>query len=134
MLDFRLDDDDDREEKPSKDDGALLKHLLKARTIFVEEVVSDALAKKVHAQLVILQQMDDKAPITVYINSPGGSADSGFAIFDFMRFVKPPIRTVVAGLCASAAVMIHLAAPRERRFSMPNSRFLLHQPSTMMWV
>ncbi len=131
--DFRMDDDEEREEKGSKEDGALLKHLFKARTIFVEEQVSDSLAKKVHAQLIILQGMDDKLPITVYVNSPGGSADSGFAIYDFMRFVKPPIRTVCAGLCASAAVMIYLAAPRERRFSMPNSRFLLHQPSTMMW-
>ncbi len=131
--DFRMDEDDEREEKGSKEDGALMKHLFKARTIFVEEQVSDSLAKKVHAQLIILQAMDDKAPITVYVNSPGGSADSGFAIYDFMRFVKPPIRTVCAGLCASAAVMIYLAAPRERRFSMPNSRFLLHQPSTMMW-
>jgi ATP-dependent Clp protease, protease subunit len=131
--DFRMDDDEEREEKPGKEDGALLKHLFKARTIFVEEQVSDTLAKKVHAQLIIMQSMDDKSPITVYVNSPGGSADSGFAIYDFMRFVKPPVRTVVAGLCASAAVMIYLAAPRERRFSMPNSRFLLHQPSTMMW-
>ena len=65
------------------------------------------------------------------MNSPGGSADSGFAIFDALRFFKPPIRTIVNGLCASAAVMVFLAAPKERRYSTPNSRFLLHQPSTM---
>ncbi|MBI2933482.1 MAG: ATP-dependent Clp protease proteolytic subunit [Planctomycetes bacterium] len=126
-------DNDEPEEKPDKMELGFLKHLLKARTILVEEVVTDTLSRKVHAQLIALQQMDDKAPITVYINSPGGSADSGFAIYDFMRFVKPPIRTVVVGLCASAAVMIHLAAPRDRRLTLPNSRFLLHQPSTMMF-
>jgi len=130
-MDFRLDDDEHEEKAPKGDD--LLKHMLKTRSVLVHEVVSDTLARKVSAQLLLMQQMDDKAPITVYINSPGGSADSGFAIYDFLRFVKPPVRTVVTGLCASAAVMIYLAAPRERRFSTPNSRFLLHQPSTMMF-
>jgi len=131
ITDPRLDDDHD--EKPDKGDDGLLKQLLKTRAIFVEDQVSDTLARKVHSQLILMQQMDDKTPVTVYINSPGGSADSGFAIYDFMRFVKPPIRTVVAGLCASAAVMIYLGASKERRFSLPNSRFLLHQPSTMMF-
>jgi ATP-dependent Clp protease, protease subunit len=131
-MNFRL-DEEEHEEKGDKNEPALIRHLLKARTVFVEEVVSDVLAKKVHAQLILMQQMDDKSPITVYINSPGGSADSGFAIYDFMRYVKPPVRCVVTGLCASAAVMIYLGAPKERRFSLPNSRFLLHQPSTMMF-
>lgn len=130
IMDPRL--DEEHEGRDDRDFG-LFKQLLKARTIFVEEVVSDTLSRKVHAALVLMQQADEKTPITVYINSPGGSADSGFAIYDFMRFVKPPIRTVVSGLCASAAVLIHLAAPRERRFCLPNARFLLHQPSTMVF-
>jgi ATP-dependent Clp protease protease subunit len=130
MLDeLRLagDEDDGKDEK----EGGLLKRMLKSRSILVHEQVSDKLARKVHSSLILLQQDDEKLPVTVYINSPGGSADSGFAIYDALRFFKPPIRTVVTGLCASAAVMIYLAAPRERRFSLPNSRFLLHQPSTM---
>jgi hypothetical protein len=65
-------------------------------------------------------------------NSPGGHADSGFAIYDFMRFVKPPVRTIVTGMCASAAVLPFLAVGKERRYSLPNARFLLHQPSTMV--
>ena len=122
--------DDDKEDKDGAE-GGMMKRLLKARSILVFEAISDKLARRVQTQLILLQQEDEKAPITVYINSPGGSADSGFAIYDSLRFFKPPVRTVVNGLCASAAVMVYLAAPKERRFSLPNSRFLLHQPSTM---
>lgn len=125
--DPRLAEDDDEKE----DRGGLLRRLLKTRSILAHGVVTDAMARKIQTQLILMQQDDEKAPITVYINSPGGSADSGFAIYDALRFFKPPVRTVVTGLCASAAVMIYLAPPRERRFSLPNSRFLLHQPSTM---
>ena len=129
--DTRLADDDDKDKDGG--DGGLMKKMLKTRSILVFEQVSDKLARRVQSNLLLLQQDDEKAPITVYINSPGGSADSGFAIFDSLRFFKPPVRTIVNGLCASAAVMIYLAAPKERRFSLPNSRFLLHQPSTMAY-
>jgi ATP-dependent Clp protease protease subunit len=129
LLDPRL-GDDDKDEKEGAE-GGMMKRLLKARSILVFEPVSDKLARRVQTQLILLQGEDEKAPITVYINSPGGSADSGFAIYDSLRFFKPPVRTVVNGLCASAAIMIHLAAPKDRRYSLPNSRFLLHQPSTM---
>ena len=118
------------DKKDERHDGSLMRRLLKARTILISEVVTDKLAKNVQAQAFIMNDDDANKPITVYINSPGGSADSGFAIYDTLRFVKPPIRTIVAGLCASAAVVIYLAAPKERRFATPNSRFLLHQPST----
>jgi ATP-dependent Clp protease protease subunit len=129
LYDPRLSDEDD-----SKDDreGGLLKRMLKARSILISEPVTDKLARKVQSQLILMQQEDEKAVITAYINSPGGSADSGFAIFDALRFYKPPVKTIVTGLCASAAVLIYLAAPKERRFSLPHSRFLLHQPSTMV--
>jgi len=128
--DFRLAEDDDKEKDGG--DGNLLKQLLKTRAIQVYEPISDKIARKVHSQLLLMQQLDEKAPITVYINSPGGAADSGFAIYDALRYFKPPVRTVVNGLCASAAVMVFLAAPKDRRFSLPNSRFLLHQPSTFV--
>lgn len=126
-LDPRLADEDDGKDFS---ESSLLRRMLKTRSILVSEVVTDKLARRVQSQLILMQQEDEKSPITVYINSPGGSADSGFAIFDALRFFKPPVRTVVNGLCASAAVLIFLAAPRERRFATPNSRFLLHQPST----
>ncbi len=113
-----------------KEDASLLKRLLKARAILVSEVISDTLARKVTSELLLMQEDDAKKPITVYINSPGGSADSGFGIYDVLRFVRPPIRTIVTGLCASAAVTIYLAAKKKLRYALPNSRFLLHQPST----
>jgi ATP-dependent Clp protease protease subunit len=77
-----------------------------------------------------LEKDNAEKPITVIINSPGGSADSGFGIYDMLRFVKPPIITLTAGLCASAAVILFLAGDKERRFALPNARFLIHQPST----
>ncbi len=129
MLQYPVLADDDDGKEPG---GGLLKAMLKARSILVSEQVTDKLARRVQSQLILMQQDDEKSPITVYINSPGGSADSGFAIFDALRFFKPPVRTIVNGLCASAAVLIYLAAPRERRFSTPNGRFLLHQPSTVV--
>jgi ATP-dependent Clp protease, protease subunit len=125
--DERLADD---EGEKGGGDGGMLKQMLKARSILISEAVSDKLARRVQSQLILMQMDDEKSPITVYINSPGGSADSGFAIYDALRFFKPPIRTIVNGLCASAAIIIHLAAPKERRFSLPNGRFLIHQPST----
>ena len=69
-------------------------------------------------------------PIYVYINSPGGCADSGFAIYDMLKFFKAPVVTICSGLCASAAVMIFLGADEGKNYSLANSRFLLHQPST----
>ncbi|MCI0341418.1 MAG: ATP-dependent Clp protease proteolytic subunit [Planctomycetales bacterium] len=104
--------------------------LLRSRSLVISREVSDRLADRVFKQLLILEEMDPQKPITVYVNSPGGSADSGFAIFDMMRFVRAPVRTVCSGLCASAAVMIYLGARKGQRYSFPNSRFLIHQPST----
>ncbi|MBI3268060.1 MAG: ATP-dependent Clp protease proteolytic subunit [Planctomycetes bacterium] len=132
MEPFRYDKDD--EEGGDKDKGmSFERRLLKARVILASEVVSDKMFRRIAAMALVMQDEDAKAPITVYIKSPGGSADSGFAIYDVLRFVKAPVRCIVNGLCASAAVMILMAAPRERRFSLPNSRFLLHQPSTSLF-
>ncbi len=122
-------DDGCEEEKSGEGKDPLLQRLLDSRTIIVSKGVSDELTKQVVSQLFILEQIDASAPVTIIINSPGGSADSGFAIHDAIKFVKCPVRTLTMGICASAAVMIHLAVPAERRFVTPNSRFLLHQPS-----
>lgn len=129
--DPRLAEDDEKEEKEDAP-GGMLKRMLKARALFLSEPITDKTARRIQSSLLLLQQDDDKSAITMYINSPGGHADSGFAIYDFMRFVKPPVRTVVTGMCASAAVLAYLASPKERRFALPNSRFLLHQPSTLV--
>ncbi|MDQ3036964.1 MAG: ATP-dependent Clp protease proteolytic subunit [Myxococcota bacterium] len=105
--------------------------LLESRTILVGEEVTDALYRKVASALLVLEQKDPKGPITVLVNSPGGSADSGFAMYDLLRFTCCPVRTIANGLVASAAVLVFLAAPKGSRLSLPSSRFLLHQPSTI---
>lgn len=106
------------------------KRLLKARTLILSKEIDDGLARKALSHLLILEDEDPEKEITLYINSPGGSADSGFAIYDMARYVRPPVKTVVSGLCASAAVIIFLAAEKGSRLTLPNSRFLLHQPSS----
>lgn len=130
----RLDDDDDEDESlmPEGFEKLLfVRELIRSRSILVSETITDRLARSVIAQCILLESRDTSKPVTVYINSPGGSADSGFAIYDILRFIKAPVRTVVCGLCASAAVTVFLAGPKGSRLSLPNGRFLLHQPSTM---
>ncbi|MCK6440412.1 MAG: ATP-dependent Clp protease proteolytic subunit, partial [Planctomycetes bacterium] len=103
--------------------------LLKSRTILATKGVDDKLMAALVSQLFVLEQDDPNKLITVIVNSPGGSADSGFAMYDAMRFVKCPIRTIVMGMCASAGVNIFLGGDKDKRFCTPNARFLLHQPS-----
>jgi ATP-dependent Clp protease, protease subunit len=123
----------EEEEKPAKQEPKsdnLGQKLLDSRVVLVTGPVNDKMYESVVARLLFLQQKDDKAEITVVVNSPGGSADGGFGIYDVMKYINVPIRTVCAGLCASAGVLIYLGGTRGNRFTLPNSRFLLHQPST----
>lgn len=141
---IRLDDEDDVEDDEEEeeeeeashggdDDDKMQERILKTRTIMVSEAITDELAKKVYQQLLVLESESKEKPVTIIINSPGGEADSGFGIHDMLHFVEVPVRTVVAGLCASAAVMVFLAGDAGQRFSLPNSRFLLHQPSSQSY-
>src|SRR5262245_31652761 len=106
--------------------------LLKHRIIVIARPIDRRVMERVTAAALYLEAEDMSAPITVIVNSPGGDADSGFAIYDMLRFVRAPVRALCSGLCASAAVPIYLAAEKGRRFSTPNSRFLIHQPSMQM--
>jgi ATP-dependent Clp protease protease subunit len=127
------DDDDHEDGKDDKKKGGargMSDKLLEARTLILAEEVSDTLYRKVATMLTLLERKDSKAPITVFVNSPGGSADSGFAIYDLFRFSPCPIITVANGVVASAAVTIYLGGAAGKRLTMANSRFLLHQPST----
>ncbi|GMV79317.1 MAG: hypothetical protein AMXMBFR7_05010 [Planctomycetota bacterium] len=126
-------EEEDDEKGKSKGPEALESKLLKARTIFVQGPVSDKMYASVCARLLYLEHDDADKEITVIVNSPGGSADSGFGIYDMMRFISCPIRTICAGLCASAAVLIYLGGEKGQRFCLPHSRFLLHQPSTQSY-
>jgi ATP-dependent Clp protease protease subunit len=101
--------------------------LLKTRSIIISGEVNNELAEKIVKQLLILDEQS-QAPIKIYIDSPGGSIDSGFAIFDAMRFVASPIYTIVMGLAASMGAMILLAPPKQNRMGFANSRYLIHQP------
>jgi ATP-dependent Clp protease protease subunit len=138
LLRTRLDEDpgDEEEEEeeegspPSEEEERLQEKALKTRTVLVSESITDELARKIYMQLLVLEADSAEKPITVLINSPGGEADSGFGIHDMLRFVAPPVRTIVSGLCASAAVMIFLAAEKGQRLSLPHSRFMMHQPSS----
>lgn len=126
-----LDLDCKDEDKDDKGPGALVaKTLIDKRIVLVAKPVDRDLMAATTAQLLTLDALDSSKPITVYVNSPGGDADSGFGIYDVMRFVSAPITTVVAGLSASAGIIIHLGGDKGRRFALPNSRFLIHQPST----
>ncbi len=123
-------DDCDNKDEDKKNGNALEQEMLKTRSIMISEEVSEELAKKVYAQLLLMNQRSNEDPIYIYINSPGGDADSGFGIYDMLKFIEAPVITVVCGLCASAAVTIFLGADNGKNYSTPNSRFLLHQPST----
>ncbi len=120
----------DGEGTSNKKDQFEWKSLKDTRTILISDGVDRDLMKKTVAKLLYLEHADPKAPITVIVNSPGGDADSGFGIYDMLKFVTPPVRTVVAGLCASAGVIIFLGGDKGQRYSLPHSRFLIHQPST----
>lgn len=106
---------------------AMNKKFLETRQILLSGEVNKALAEKIVRQLLVLEAASDK-PIYIYIDSPGGDVDAGYAIFDMIRFVKAPVYCVGMGLVASAGALILLAADKSRRVGLPNSHYLIHQP------
>jgi ATP-dependent Clp protease protease subunit len=103
--------------------------MLRARTILLFGPIEPKLTREVIRQMVLLDQLSKTKPIRLMINSPGGLADDGFAIFDMARFISAPVMTICNGLAASAATIVMLAPPKERRFILPHARVMLHQPS-----
>lgn len=108
------------------------KWLKKSRSVLIYGPIESKLTREVTGQLLLLDSMDSEKPIKVYVNSPGGAADDGFALYDLMRFVKAPVYTIVTGMAASAATILLLGAAKGRRLIMPHARVMLHQPSTMV--
>lgn len=98
------------------------------RQVLLSGEVSDQSARELISQFLALDAEDPKAPITFLINSGGGAISSGFAIYDTIRMITAPVRTVGAGLVASMGVTLLLSAPKELRFTLPNTRFMIHQP------
>jgi ATP-dependent Clp protease protease subunit len=102
--------------------------LLKDRIIFLGGAINEDVANVVVAQLLFLEAEDSKKDIQMYINSPGGSVYAGMAIFDTMNYVKPHVSTICVGMAASMAAFLLAGGEKGKRFSLPNSRILIHQP------
>lgn len=103
--------------------------LLRENIIFIGTPIDDNIANLVIAQLLFLQSEDPKKDVNIYINSPGGSVTAGLAIYDTMQFIKNDITTISIGMSASMAQVLLCAGTKGKRYALPNSRILLHQPS-----
>jgi ATP-dependent Clp protease protease subunit len=103
--------------------------LLKERIIFLGTAVDDTVANLVIAQLLFLQSEDTNQDITLYINSPGGSVSAGLAIFDTMEHIQPDVTTICVGMAASMGAFLLAMGAKGKRFALPNSRVMIHQPS-----
>ena len=120
--------DDEEEGKKQKAPEQFSDKFLKTRQIILTGEINTDLADSIVRQLLILDSEDEKAPIYMYIDSPGGDVDAGFAIFDMIRYVKAPVYLIGMGLIASAATLVLLAVEKDHRLGLPNSRYLIHQP------
>ncbi len=120
------DEDDKKTELPlGKETEA---NLFKSRSIFIYGPITQELAQKVCSQLVALAAASDE-DIRIYVSSPGGHVESGDSIHDMVKFIKPKVWMIGTGWVASAGALIYVAVPKEQRLCLPNTRFLLHQPS-----
>ena len=109
-----------------------MRFLKKSRAVLIFGPIEPKLTQSVTTQLLMLDAISQVKPIRVFVNSPGGLADDGFALYDVMRFVRAPVYTIVTGMAASAATILLLGAAKGRRLIMPHARVMLHQPSTMI--
>jgi len=103
--------------------------LLKDNIIFIGTPIDDTIANLVVAQLLFLESEDPDRDISLYVNSPGGSITAGMAIYDTMQYIRSPVTTICVGQCASMAAVLLAAGTKGKRFALPNSRILIHQPS-----
>jgi len=125
---IRIRNQDDEPEATRPPEAALVQRMLDTRTILLAGQVDEKLAERVISQLLILNGVSHD-PIRIVLTTPGGHVDSGFAIYDMIRFIESPVITIGAGWVASIGVPILLAAEKDCRYSLPHTRFLLHQPS-----
>lgn len=102
--------------------------LLKDRIVLIGDEINDQVANIVTAQLLFLEADNPEKDISIYINSPGGSTSAGFAIFDTMELIKPDVRTICTGMAASFGALLLLAGTKGKRYALPNSEIMLHQP------
>ncbi|RUT38626.1 ATP-dependent Clp endopeptidase proteolytic subunit ClpP [Paenibacillus anaericanus] len=102
--------------------------LLKDRIIFLGSAIDDQVANSITAQMLLLAAEDPEKDIHFYINSPGGSTSAGFAIYDTMKYIKPDVQTICSGMAASFAAILLLSGTKGKRFALPNSEIMIHQP------
>jgi len=114
---------------PQDLDGHIYQRLLKERIVFLGSEVKDQNANAICAQMLLLNAEDDKSDIHLYINSPGGSVDSGMAIYDTMQFIPNDVVTVGMGLAASMGQFLLAAGTKGKRYALPHARIMMHQPS-----
>ncbi len=120
---------DDEKDKDKEEGGAQISSLFfKSRNVIIAGQIDDKLAQKTVTHLLALAE-DGDDPINLFISSPGGHVESGDMVHDMIRFIRPTVRTIGSGWVASAGALIFIGADRENRFCLPNTRFLLHQPS-----
>ena len=123
---------EDETKKAPEAPNPLQEKFLKTRQIILSGEINKDLAEKIVSQLLILEADDPEKTIYMYIDSPGGDVDAGFAIFDVIRFISAPVVLIGMGLIASAATLVLLAVPKDKRIGLPNSRYLIHQPMSGM--
>lgn len=123
---------ENEEKKAPEAPDPLMEKFLKTRQILLSGEINKDLADKIVRQLLLLEADDSEKTIYMYIDSPGGDVDAGFAIFDMIRFIKAPVVLIGMGLIASAAALILLSVEKENRVALPNSRYLIHQPLSGM--
>ncbi len=122
----------DDDENPKKKRGdSLFDAMRRTRTILFSSDVNSKSVRECIEKLLVLEADDADKPITILLNSPGGSVSDGYALVDVIRFIRPPVRVVGAGMVASMGISLILSVPAERRFSLPSTRFMLHQPRFM---
>jgi ATP-dependent Clp protease protease subunit len=102
--------------------------LMMERVIFLGTEINDSVSNIIQAQLLYLESIDEESPIQIYINSPGGSVYSGLGIYDTMQYIKPEVSTICTGLAASMAAVLLCAGSKGKRFALPHSRIMIHQP------
>ncbi len=124
---YTLKESDKDKAEGSNGAGALQQKLLESRSIVISGEINQELAQKVITQMILLQSVSND-PIKLYINSQGGHVEAGDTIHDFIKFIRPEVHVIGTGWVASAGITIFLAAKKEHRYSLPNTRFMIHQP------
>lgn len=128
MLPITMNENNDDKKSAEGGDAAFIQQkLLSSRSIVISGEINQELAQKVVTQLILLQSISDE-PIRIYLNSQGGHVEAGDTIHDFIKFIRPDVHIIGTGWVASAGITIFLAAKKEHRYSLPNTRFMIHQP------